>query len=1114
MRSSLGWVVVIILFHDASLSTAGQIKWIGFPSNNSESWGTASNWQGGALPGSAADVLINPGAVILDPSGLTQIGSLSLGAGSTLTIDKGHALGVGGSPTGSGLLVNSGTINVSGGGLNNDLTQKGLLNLGSITVDSGGNLTFSNSGSGTGRAFTQGTISVGGSSSAAAIQFTNSGSSPTANFQLAGAGTVLLSDNAGNSISGTTGTEVFTNSATTKGSGSIQNFASITNSGTLSASGAHALTVDAPLTNWSTGVLTGGSYEALGTLVLKSLGSAAVTSLASGAAVTLGGSGLFSGDGVSNSLSALASIGSSALNLVNGANLTLTPGTGNLTLNAPDNGFRDSILSVSGSQLTVSGNLVLNSGSAQTSRVSVSAGGSLTAAGLSNNGLVSVDPTGTADFRGGAFQNLSPAGDLSGGYTIGGTFYYTGGAIANIAAGSALELDGTGSLRYGGGNGTDGIASLAANHGTLTLNNGGSLTLSNAFSQNGSLNVTGNSSFSSAGLTNSGTLFIESGSSADVSGGKFTNVSGGALTGGTYRIGGSFLYGGGGIAAIAANTTVELEGSGQFLASGATNGLISLTANGGTLALNQGATLTTSGSLTQTGASLSVTASSLTLGGALSQDAASVTALLSGASLAAAGLNNQGLLNVDLTSSADFRGGAFSNLSNNTLSGGSYKIAGSLIYDAAGSAGDIVTIGSGTHLELDGAGQILYGPNTTNALLNLSANHGVLTLDQDIAFTPASLTLNGGFSQTGGSLNVLNGSVLSVSGALTQDANSSILLTDFAVLTAAGLTSQGKISVDSTSAADFASGTNGTFTNLSTDGTLSGGTYKIAGAFFYDPYADPTASNAGGDILKIAPGTTVEIDGLGTLYYTASDGSGPFNGLANLATNSGTLILSNDENGFGGVLSLNGDLSQENGTLLLSDGSFLMIGGGLAQDAGSVTSVDASSELSTANGFDNKGALTGTGTIDGDLINEGVDTPGDPGVQTINGDYLQTIAGMLELDFAGDDPAMSLYDNLDVSGDVSLAGELEVNFTNGFLPQAGDQFTILRWTGSRAGNFDTFVYNSLPSGLTLTEEIDANDIRLVASATPEPRPAVLLLPLILLCVGTRARARLPYNCRK
>lgn len=73
------------------------------------------------------------------------------------------------------------------------------------------------------------------------------------------------------------------------------------------------------------------------------------------------------------------------------------------------------------------------------------------------------------------------------------------------------------------------------------------------------------------------------------------------------------------------------------------------------------------------------------------------------------------------------------------------------------------------------------------------------------------------------------------------------------------------------------------------------------------------------------------------------------------------------------------------------------------------------------------GLLRGKGTIDGNLINDAFVDPGlgFVGSFTLTGNYQQTAQGGLSVDLSG--TSLSSYDHLDVTGDVSLAGDLDAD---------------------------------------------------------------------------------------
>src|SRR5262249_6702838 len=92
------------------------------------------------------------------------------------------------------------------------------------------------------------------------------------------------------------------------------------------------------------------------------------------------------------------------------------------------------------------------------------------------------------------------------------------------------------------------------------------------------------------------------------------------------------------------------------------------------------------------------------------------------------------------------------------------------------------------------------------------------------------------------------------------------------------------------------------------------------------------------------------------------------------------------------------------------------------------------------------------------LYNSGIVAPGYPlgALHVINGEYGQTFNGLeghLQIEIGGN-TAGTQYDQLLVSGPVTLAGTLDVSFVNGFVPQLGNNFNILDFNGL-TGKFNT-----------------------------------------------------------
>jgi T5SS/PEP-CTERM-associated repeat protein len=100
------------------------------------------------------------------------------------------------------------------------------------------------------------------------------------------------------------------------------------------------------------------------------------------------------------------------------------------------------------------------------------------------------------------------------------------------------------------------------------------------------------------------------------------------------------------------------------------------------------------------------------------------------------------------------------------------------------------------------------------------------------------------------------------------------------------------------------------------------------------------------------------------------------------------------------------------------------------------------------------GFITGHGTLTtGHLINNGMISPGfSPGTIEINGNYEQTVDGALHIEVAGIDAGQ--FDLVQINGDATLAGRVELAFIQGFVPKAGDTVEFLKVTGNVSGALD------------------------------------------------------------
>ena len=98
------------------------------------------------------------------------------------------------------------------------------------------------------------------------------------------------------------------------------------------------------------------------------------------------------------------------------------------------------------------------------------------------------------------------------------------------------------------------------------------------------------------------------------------------------------------------------------------------------------------------------------------------------------------------------------------------------------------------------------------------------------------------------------------------------------------------------------------------------------------------------------------------------------------------------------------------------------------------------------------GVLSGTGSIAGNVLNNGIVSPGDPtGTLKISGNYVQNSNATLRISVGGTAPGQ--FSALAISGHATLGGTLQIVPTNGFQLAAGNKLTFLTANGGVNGSF-------------------------------------------------------------
>jgi uncharacterized repeat protein (TIGR01451 family) len=1088
-----------------------------------------SSWTGGTMGSAAA------------PGGITQI-------------DPGNTLSIIGntSPqllTQNRQLLNNGTVSYGGIGANtltmsagSKITNNGVLNLinnspinnspaGSALIENNGILSRNFGGGSTLFPRVENNNGATVNSISGTIQFSGGGIAAGA-YAISGGAFITLA----------AGTITFANTSTVTGAGILQ----IEDATVDISSGANALwpniffsggTIGGAGTLHATGNFTwsGGTIAGAGPRVLDS----------SSTPVIDGGFGTCALDGAALQLQASATFSApNSITFSNGASLTIDPGktlsitndgdfssgagggsvinngtiwkkttSGTSTIAVPVTMPATSTIDLDAGTLQFGGGASVTAGAT----IDVAAGTTLEVTGgvfLFSSGPVTMPGSGTFKVSGGTLRvptsitntvpnvTLQGSGVLDGGGTLilsgtstwsggtmgsvtapGGITQINGGSTLNItAAGSqtltqARELQNGGTVNYGGTStltmsGASKITNSAAfnitadrsinvsgsatidNNGTLTKTGGsGTSTLFPAVNNSGTLSATSGALSLAGGGTNSGSFTVTSPGNLSFSAGTHSMAGGGSINGtGTMTFSGATATVGipvnvGALNVTAGSATLNANGSADaFTMSGGTLG------GSGTLTLNNGGSWS-GGTMSGSGTTTNPATKSFSIPGAVTLSRT---------------LHNDGTLNV--TGAVVTGSGTIDN--NGVINDG----GGATISVPMNNGGQIATsnvlalTGNGTHsgtFTANGPGSVIDFSGGTQTISGAFAGTG------KFRFSGAAATVNGAWS--GRAIDVAGGSVaLNTSGTLPA-------------LTLSGGTLAG----------------NGNLT-VTGSSTWSGGTIGGSGALTFDAGAIVTMPGTSAATL------TRPLLNQGTINFTAASSAMLIDGVT--LTNSGTFDIQSSQ----GILVTAGTPPfVNNGTLKKSAGAGVMqfaapvMNSGLVQaSAGTLnftgtyaqstgtTDVQTGATLQTATLSLNGGSLIGNGTIAGTVDNHAVVAPGaSPGTLTINGDYVQASNGVLNIQIGGTAPGTQ-YDQLLVSGNVTLGGTLNVSTINSFVPTAGNAFQIL--TFGAMPNSTTFAFTNglnFGSGLSLVPTYSANDLQLITNNVQTDLTASVTAPL-------------------
>ncbi len=149
--------------------------------------------------------------------------------------------------------------------------------------------------------------------------------------------------------------------------------------------------------------------------------------------------------------------------------------------------------------------------------------------------------------------------------------------------------------------------------------------------------------------------------------------------------------------------------------------------------------------------------------------------------------------------------------------------------------------------------------------------------------------------------------------------------------------------------------------------------------------------------------------------------------------------------------------------------------------------------------------LSGGGEVVGNVFSTGgIIAPGDTSsILTVDGNVQAGSASLLLLALAGTGPAQ--HNLLQITGNLNVAGALQVTIPNGFVPGVGESFNVLDF-GSFSGQFSHIYLPGLPSGM-MWDTSNLSKSGAIAVVVPEPELLGLLSLTALGLLGRRRRNR-------
>ena len=462
------------------------------------------------------------------------------------------------------------------------------------------------------------------------------------------------------------------------------------------------------------------------------------------------------------------------------------------------------------------------------------------------------------------------------------------------------------------------------------------------------------------------------------------------------------------------------------------------------------------------------------------------TGPLAGGSLTKVGAGTLTLRGVNTyTGGTNLNGGILAVNSDLNLGAGPLSFNGGTL-QALGSGGGII---SSKPVSLAaGGGTFLADTGTTSALSGLISGPGAWTKSG-----PGTLILSGANTYTGGT--IINAGTLQLGNGGTTGGIVGNVLNN-------GVLTFNRIDIVSFSG--FVSGTgvlmqvgSGTLA-LPNSNAYSGGTIISAGTILTQ-----NASAVGTGPMTFGNGTTLQVQELLNVNgnWTVSSGSATVNGglvqtLGGFNLGGGGTLIVNANFNVPGTANINSSGFVVNSAFTAND-DINLNGSAAAVVNGLLTSpnvnVDNSSLVVNVPGtvaanvnvgpsallglfgriigsVVNAGSFQGTGVVNGNVVNNGIVSPGASiGTLTINGHYTQNASGTLRIEVAG--ASQGQYDVLVVNGRANIAGRLQLVRVGNFTLQVGNQITFLTASNGVSGTFSNVENDFLVTGSAIVFDV-------------------------------------------